>query len=280
VSEVGLGQVPASSDPDPRMAMNREVATLLATVLPGDQEELVERVAQIVCREVADCCAIAVLSEDGRTLHPLGLHDRRPGMLAKLEAQPQLAWEPAGGVTERSLQTGEPVLVGHADWDILARGRPRVRRVLEWIDLGSGIVAPLRSGGNGLGVVSVARGRGSTAFTEADVPFIQSLADILALALVNVRLRQHLAAEGTAARSGEEDEIVRGLTQRELEILHLIGEGLTNREVAERLYLSIRTIEWHRSNLSAKLGATRRSELIAAGRRLAPSGAGQSLGAG
>jgi hypothetical protein len=55
VSEVGLGQVPASSDPDPRMAMNREVATLLATVLPGDQEELVERVAQIVCREVADC---------------------------------------------------------------------------------------------------------------------------------------------------------------------------------------------------------------------------------
>jgi DNA-binding CsgD family transcriptional regulator len=280
VSEVGLGQVPASSDPDPRMAMNREVATLLATVLPGDQEELVERVAQIVCREVADCCAIAVLSEDGRTLHPLGLHDRRPGMLAKLEAQPQLAWEPAGGVTERSLQTGEPVLVGHADWDILARGRPRVRRVLEWIDLGSGIVAPLRSGGNGLGVVSVARGRGSTAFTEADVPFIQSLADILALALVNVRLRQRLAAEGSAARSGEEDEIVRGLTQRELEILHLIGEGLTNREVAERLYLSIRTIEWHRSNLSAKLGATRRSELIAAGRRLAPSGAGQSLGAG
>jgi DNA-binding CsgD family transcriptional regulator len=280
VSEVGLGQVPASSDPDPRMAMNREVATLLATVLPGDQEELVERVAQIVCREVADCCAIAVLSEDGRTLHPLGLHDRRPGMLAKLEAQPQLAWEPAGGVTERSLQTGEPVLVGHADWDILARGRPRVRRVLEWIDLGSGIVAPLRSGGNGLGVVSVARGRGSTAFTEADVPFIQSLADILALALVNVRLRQRLAAAGSAARSGEEDEIVRGLTQRELEILHLIGEGLTNREVAERLYLSIRTIEWHRSNLSAKLGATRRSELIAAGRRLAPSGAGQSLGAG
>jgi len=262
------------------MAMNREVASLLATVVPADQEELVERVAQIVCREVADCCAIAVLSEDSRTLHPLGLHDRRPGMLAKLEAQPQLAWAPAGGVTERSLQTGEPILVGHADWDILARGRPQVRRVLEWIDLGSGIVAPLRSGGHGLGVVSVARGRGSTGFTEADVPFIQSLADMLALALVNVRLRERLAAAGSAGRSGEEDEIVSGLTQRELEILHLIGEGLTNREVAERLYLSIRTIEWHRSNLSAKLGATRRSELIAAGRRLAPSGSGHSQRAG
>ena len=278
MSEVGLGRVGGSSNPDPRVAMNMEVAALLATVLPADHEDLVERVAQIVCRDVADCCAIAVLSEDGRTLHPLGLHDRRPGMLARLETQPQLAWQPAGGVTERALRTGEPVLVGHADWDLLARGRPRVRRVLEWIDLGSGIVAPLRSGASSLGVVSVGRARGTTAFSEADVPFIQALADNVAVALVSVRLRQRLAAEGSATGSAEDDEVVGALTDREREILHLIGEGLTNREIAGRLYLSVRTIEWHRSNLSAKLGATQRSELIAAGRRLAPGLAGQGLG--
>lgn len=271
MSEADVGHAGPSPERDPLVAMHREVAALLATVATGDPEELTERVAQIVCRDLADSCAIAVLSEDGRTVHPLGLHDRRPGMLEKLETQPQLAWEPAGGLTERALQSGEPILVGHADWDALARGRPLVRRTLEWIDLGSGIVAPLRSGGDSLGVVAVGRARGSTAFTEADMPAIQALADMLALALVNVRLRQRLAAEVSPARSGEEDEIVRALTQREREILHLIGEGLTNREVAERLYLSIRTIEWHRSNLSAKLGATRRSELIAAGRRLAPS---------
>jgi GAF domain-containing protein len=218
-----MARVGESSDPDPRVAMNMEVAAFLATVVPADQEELVERVAQIVCRDVADCCAIAVLSEDGRTVHPLGLHDRRPGMLAKLETQPQLAWEPAGGLTERSLQTGEPILIGHADWDILARGRPRVRRVLQWIDLGSGIVAPLRSGATSLGVVSVGRARGTTAFIEADVPFIQALADNVALALVNVRLRQRLATEGSATRSSEDDEAVRALTNRELEILLLIG---------------------------------------------------------
>jgi DNA-binding CsgD family transcriptional regulator len=250
--------------------MTMAVASFLAAALPADHEDVMERVAQIVCRDVADCCAIAVLSEDGHKVHPLGLHDRRPGMLAKLETQAQ-AWTPAGGVTERALRTGEPVLVGHADWDMLARGRSRVRRMLEWIDLGSAIVAPLRSAGDSLGVVSVGRARGGTAFAQDDVAFIQALADNLALALVNVRLRQWLSADGSVARSGEDDEVVRALTDRELEILHLIGKGLTNREIAEQLYLSIRTIEWHRSNLSAKLGATQRSELIAAARRLIPA---------
>ena len=80
--------------------MNLEVLALLATALPANQEELVERVARIVCQKVADSCAIAVLSEDERKLHPLGLYDRRPWMMAKLEGQPALAWEPAGGVTE------------------------------------------------------------------------------------------------------------------------------------------------------------------------------------
>ena len=56
------------------------------------------------------------------------------------------------------------------------------------------------------------------------------------------------------------------LTAREVEILGMIGEGLTNRDIAERLYLSIRTVEWHRGRLTAKLGVTSRSELIALGR--------------
>ena len=129
----------------------------------------------------------------------------------------------------------------------------------------------MRSGAARLGVVSVGRCRDTPAFTPDDVPFIQALADDLALALVNVRLRERLVAEVSPIRSGEDDEVVRGLTDRELEILHLIGEGLTNREIAEQLDLSTRTIEWHRGNLLAKLGATRRSELISAARRLAPT---------
>lgn len=46
----------------------------------------------------------------------------------------------------------------------------------------------------------------------------------------------------------------RTLTNRELEVLSLIGEGLSTEAIAERLFLSIKTIESHRSNLRTKLG--------------------------
>jgi two-component system response regulator NreC len=53
-----------------------------------------------------------------------------------------------------------------------------------------------------------------------------------------------------------------GLTEREVEILRLIALGHTNTEIAERLYLSVRTVESHRSHLQQKLGRTTRAELV------------------
>ena len=52
------------------------------------------------------------------------------------------------------------------------------------------------------------------------------------------------------------------LTQREREVLRLLALGNTNVEVAEHLHLSVRTIETHRANLQAKLGATGRADLV------------------
>jgi two-component system, NarL family, response regulator NreC len=52
------------------------------------------------------------------------------------------------------------------------------------------------------------------------------------------------------------------LTGRELEVLRLIARGQTNREVAERLFLSVRTVEAHRARLQRKLGFSRRSDLV------------------
>ena len=53
------------------------------------------------------------------------------------------------------------------------------------------------------------------------------------------------------------------LTQREIEVLRLLGEGLTNSEIAARLFISPKTAEHHVSRIFAKLGMTKRSEAAA-----------------
>jgi two-component system, NarL family, response regulator NreC len=52
------------------------------------------------------------------------------------------------------------------------------------------------------------------------------------------------------------------LSERELEVLRLIALGHTNSEIAEQLYLSVRTVESHRAHIQQKLRLTTRSELV------------------
>jgi two-component system response regulator NreC len=52
------------------------------------------------------------------------------------------------------------------------------------------------------------------------------------------------------------------LTERELDVLRLIALGHTNTEIAGQLYLSVRTIETHRSHIQQKLGLSKRAELV------------------
>jgi len=56
--------------------------------------------------------------------------------------------------------------------------------------------------------------------------------------------------------------IPEALTAREIEVLRLIAQGYTNSQAAEMLCISVRTVEYHRSNLTAKLNMHSRVELI------------------
>jgi two-component system response regulator NreC len=63
---------------------------------------------------------------------------------------------------------------------------------------------------------------------------------------------------GQPEAGGHPDE----LTEREIEVLRLIALGHTNNEIASKLYLSVRTVESHRSHIQQKLRLTSRAELV------------------
>jgi DNA-binding NarL/FixJ family response regulator len=65
-----------------------------------------------------------------------------------------------------------------------------------------------------------------------------------------------------AAGTALDDDPTAILTRREREMLFLIGEGLSNKEIAESLVLSVKTIEAHRANLSRKLNVRSRAGLM------------------
>ncbi|MCG3141643.1 MAG: Oxygen regulatory protein NreC [Anaerolineae bacterium] len=53
-----------------------------------------------------------------------------------------------------------------------------------------------------------------------------------------------------------------GLTERERQVLTLIADGLSNQQVADKLVISVKTVERHRANILAKLGLHSRTELV------------------
>jgi LuxR family maltose regulon positive regulatory protein len=83
------------------------------------------------------------------------------------------------------------------------------------------------------------------------------------------RLRRALGDDATPGEPPAPHEaLVEPLSERERQVLGLIAEGLTNREIAERLYLAVSTIKTHINNLYAKLGVSKRTQAIARGRQL------------
>ncbi len=82
--------------------------------------------------------------------------------------------------------------------------------------------------------------------------------------------RQSLAPEVRLLLEDDKDTLpvfVEPLTSRELEVLHLIVQGVRNGEIAQRLVISIKTVETHLTSLYAKLGVQSRAEVIALAQR-------------
>jgi two-component system response regulator DevR len=90
----------------------------------------------------------------------------------------------------------------------------------------------------------------------------QSLLDPAVTARVLDRIR----------RGPEQPDELKGLTEQERRILALIAEGLTNREIAQRMFLSEKTIKNYVSSLLAKLGMERRTQAAVLAAKLLDKG--------
>ena len=65
-----------------------------------------------------------------------------------------------------------------------------------------------------------------------------------------------------------EARLVEPLSERERQVLSLICDGLSNREIAERLVVTLHTVKKHSSNIYGKLGVTSRTQAAARAREL------------
>jgi DNA-binding NarL/FixJ family response regulator len=94
----------------------------------------------------------------------------------------------------------------------------------------------------------------------------QAVTDQLVIALRTVLRGELYLSESLqqriTRRAGGEGDLRRRLSVRELQVLSLIGDGQTTREIAEALSLSVKTIESHRAAIKRKLGLETSAQLV------------------
>jgi DNA-binding NarL/FixJ family response regulator len=206
-------------------------------VLLVDDQELVRTGFRMV---LADENGIDVVGEAGNGREALAASERmRPDVIVMDIRMPVM-----DGVEATRRLAG-----GNAEGD-----RPRIL-VLTTFDADEHVVDALRAGASGFLLKDV---------TPADfVAAIRVVAagDALIAPSVTRRLLDRFARLPQPTDAAH-DEQLRQLTERELDVLKLVAEGLSNREVAERLVLAEPTVKTHVSHLLLKLDLRDRAQLV------------------
>ena len=194
---------------------------------PVRAEPLAQACAEGLSAVVGDTCIVSLL--DPRCLEPIALAD--PLEEAVTVLRPLLHRRlPAGGATSCPRTSS-----GSAS-------EPSSRRRCE----------PRPRAGSGRRTAA----RPARPFAPGELRLVQAVADVVALGL-----------EGRRVPAGNAGDPPEQLSSREREVLTLLALGHTNREIAERLHLSVRTVEWHRARIQSKLHVTGRAALAQIARR-------------
>ena len=145
-----------------------------------------------------------------------------------------------------------------AAWEAAVAGRRRLSRPYElaWV-LAEAAIAHLGAR---------RRDDGAAALTEAHVIAVELGAAPLRIRLESLARRARIGLEGVDSADDAADRL--GLTRREREVLALLANGRSNRQIGEALYMAESTAGVHVSNILGKLNVTRRSEAAAVAHRM------------
>jgi len=106
-------------------------------------------------------------------------------------------------------------------------------------------------------------------FLDEGTPMRQLLQETVFRGIASDYARRLLAAFAPPGpKRVPQSALVEPLSERELEVLQLIAKGFRNRQIADRLYLSINTVKVHARNIYGKLGVNNRTEAVARAREL------------
>ena len=151
------------------------------------------------------------------------------------------------------LDVAMPRMTGLQAVEELARRRPGLRTlVLSMYDADQYVLAAIRAGASGYVLKSV-----------ADTDIVGACRAVMRgdRVVFPESTPQALRDQGELVRRGRGSKSDETLTARELEVLKLVAEGRTSREIAETLVISIKTVDRHRANIKEKLGARDRVDL-------------------
>ena len=115
-------------------------------------------------------------------------------------------------------------------------------------------------------------------FVDEGMPMAQLLSEAAAHGMMPDYIGKLLAVFEAEEQKSEDrsylpsappaQSLIEPLSQRELEVLQLIAQGLSNREISERLFLALNTVKGHNRKIFDKLQVQRRTEAVARAREL------------
>ena len=217
----------------------------------GDEPPLPNQTAWAALAEAWAARATGDAATSRRVLLAAAERTAEPIYSALLYHEALRMGEPAGSVVkplrERLAETDAPLVVGYAD---------------RAAALAAGSGERLLACANTFEAIGAIRYAGECSAEAAEAFANAGRHDFARRAALRGReLHEHGAADGDPPAIEGADGVLIGLTDRETEIIDLAKGGLSNGEIAERLVLSVRTIESHMYHAMSKLGISDRREL-------------------